>query len=172
MADTATVLFVKSTGHVLATLTRVGDPDGTLRPEDLAGDRFPVRSSSGAVAVEIEAAELDVKSVAITDDLVLQPQHCIVDDQGQVQVETATLSSVALTATGVTVTLAANVTKETPVWVQADTGTGSSRDHKVLDGKLALTTNSVTIANTFGPGTYDLLTLVPGFKPDSRSQTI
>jgi hypothetical protein len=172
MADAATVLLVKTTGQVLATLTRVGDPAGTLAPADLAGDRFPVRSSSGDVLVEIESAELDVQSVPLIDDLLIQPQACFVDDQGQAQLQSGNVSISAFDANGVTVKTTAAVTKETLVWVQADTGSGSSRDHTVLKGKVPRNSSSVKIPNTFAPATYDVLALVPGFTPSRSSHTV
>jgi hypothetical protein len=170
MADQATVLLVKSTGHVLATLTRAGDPGGTLTPDALAGDRFPVRSSTGGILVEIEAAALDVQSVPLIDDLLIQPQNCLVD-QGQAQLETATIVSAVISGTGVVVTVAAAVSKETPVWVQADTGAGSTREHTILEGKIPQNGTTITLANTFARGTYDVLALVPGNVPYRVSRT-
>jgi hypothetical protein len=172
MAESVTVLLVKATGQVLATLTRVGDPGGTLKADALAGDRFPVRSSTGDIRVEIDAAELDVQSVPFVEDLLLNPQECVVDDQGQAGLESGTASVTTFNAAGVTVHVSAAVTKETPVWVQADTGSGSSREHTVLKGEVAAGHDSVSIPHTFADGTYDVLALAAGFKPDQSSHTV
>jgi hypothetical protein len=163
--ETAIVLFVKHTGHVLATATRTGDPAAAPSAAELAGELFPVRDDGGDVLVEIEAGELESKVVPFDEDLVLSPQLCGVTHD-TAQLLAGGPPAVTLTATGVGIDLGANATQETPVWAQVDFGTGQMRRHEVISGEIRAGTASIELAKSFlsGPD-YDVLALASGHEP-------
>lgn len=164
MTATAAVLVVKTTGHVLATLTTVGNPASAPSAAAMAGAAFPVRNpADGQVVIEIAPDGLDTKVVPLVDDLLIQPENCAADDQGA-NLLPATTPTVAIDATGVTVTIAA-AAAATDVSVQVDSGGGSSRHHDVFTGQIAQGGTNVKFMNTFASGHYDVLVLVAGLQP-------
>jgi hypothetical protein len=167
MTATAAVLLVKTPGHVLATVTLVGDPAATPSVAALAGTAFPVRDpATGQVMVEVPAEELDTQVVPLIDDLLIEPQACAVAD-GAATVLTAAggAATVTIAATGVTVKIPNPAPDKTPVWVQVDSGGGSARKHEVLSGEIAQNATEADFAHTFSAGDYDLLALVAGYPP-------
>jgi hypothetical protein len=165
MTATAGVLLVKATGHVLATLMTVGNPASVPSAAAMAGAAFPVRNpADGQVVIEIAPDGLDTKVVPLVDDLLIQPENCAADDHGASLLAT-TAPTVAISATAVTVSGVAPPTKALAVWVQVDSGGGSSRRHEVFTGTIAAGQPSVAIPNTFAPGHYDVLALVEGLRP-------
>jgi hypothetical protein len=166
VTENAIVLFVKETGHILATLTRTGDPAAAPKPEELAGERFPVRDELGEVLVEIEAAELDSKVVPFEDDLLMKPQLCGVKDAAAALLSEGPPSGSSLLSSGFEVTLANPATQKTKVWVQVDSGSGQTREHAILRGEIDQGGSEVTIPRTFAPGSgYDVLVLAAGCEP-------
>ncbi len=165
MTATAGVLLVKKTGHVLATLTTVGNPASVPSAAAVAGAAFPVRNpADGQVVIEIAPDGLDTKVVPLVDDLLIQPENCAADDQGA-SLLAANTPTVNIAGTGVTVTVGAAAIKALDVWVQVDSGGGSSRRHDVLMGQIATGQMNVPLPNTFASGHYDVLVLVVGLRP-------
>jgi hypothetical protein len=165
MAATAAVLLVKQTGHVLATLTTVGNPASVPSAAAVAGAAFPVRNpADGQVVIEIAPDGLDTKLVPLVDDLLIQPQNCAADDQGASLLAVG-VPVVAIASGGVTVTVAAAPTKTLKVWVQVDSGGGSSRRHEVFSGTIDSGKTDLPLPNTFASGHYDVLALVEGLRP-------
>jgi hypothetical protein len=165
MTETAIVLFVEKTKHVLAVVTRTGDPAAAPKPEELGGERFPVRDSNGDVLVEIEPDQLEAKVVPFDEDLLISPQLCEFKD-GATGLLSGGAVTPAITTGGVTVTVPAAQTVKTPVWAQVDFGTGQTRRHEVVTGEIAAGATSVQIPKTFASGEdYDVLALAAGFAP-------
>ena len=163
MTDTAIVLFVKHSGHVLATVTRTGDPAAAPKPDELAGELFPVRDENGDVLVEVEPGQLDTKVVPFEEDLIANPQGCGVTDDAAQLLAGAPPSTVTLSGTKLKVTVAQNVAEKTPVWAQVDFGTGQTRRHEVLTGEIPAQQKTVDLAKSFPGGQdYDVLVLVKG----------
>jgi hypothetical protein len=167
MTETAIVLFVKRTGHVLASVTRTSDPAAAPAAADLAGEQFPVRDEdTGDVLVEIPAEELDSKGVPFEEDLLLTPQLCLVTNDSAQRVPAGSAPTVDFSGTGVKITLPSPATAETPVWAQVDSGTGQGRRHEVLPGKIAAGATAVELGKNFPSGeTYDVLALARGLEP-------
>jgi hypothetical protein len=166
VSEMANALFVKKTGHVLGVVTRLGDPLGTLAPDALAGAAFPVLQDSGDVLVEVEPAELDVKSVALIDDLLLQPQSCTIDvDNSVALVATGTAPTVTMDASKLSVDLGAAATEKVAVWAQVESGSGSNRRRQVFSAEIAQGDQTVDFTNSFTPGDYDVLALAAGALP-------
>jgi len=170
MTDTMTVLFVNHSGHALAAVTRNAD-ESEISAQDLARDGLLVRFFPGNQRFEVPPAELAVVNADLDTALLLQPRAFSIDDGQPVQTPTAVVSNVTLTATNVTVALAAAVTEETKVWVQVDGG--NLAEPRVAKGSIAAGASSTVLQIvTLDPGTYFILTLVADRTPDVRSPTI
>jgi hypothetical protein len=169
MTETAIVLFVGHSKHVLATVTRTGDAAAAPTAEELAGERFPIRDENGNLLVEIASEELATNAVPFHDDLVTNPQDCgtVGDKNSTAELLTGPAPTVALTTAGVNVSFASNVTAETAVWAQVDSDGAQGRDHERLPHKV-IPAGSKTVQLPLGLTAgkpYDVLVLVQGSKP-------
>jgi hypothetical protein len=171
MTDKMTLLFVKHTGHVLAALTRSADPTGEISAADLALGGLLVRGASGQKQFEVPSEQLDDLTVDLEPVVLLQPRAYTADQGQAVPLPSTTAPAVTLTATDVKVTLSAQATAETKVWLQVDGGNLTSP--RVADGVIPTGMPAVTLPiEALDPGNYDVFALVSGYLPFVHSQTI
>jgi hypothetical protein len=110
-------------------------------------------------------SQLDVLIVDLEPVILLQPR-AYAADQGQTVLLpiSTTPPKVALTASGVTVTLSLPASAETKVWIQVDGGNLTSP--RVADGVIQIGMDVVTLPiEAVDPGTYYVLVLVDGHRP-------
>ena len=82
MSESMTVVYIEKTGHVVAALTRDVDT-GAPELEAVVGAELPIRnrreSGDGDLGVVAPSAILAVKSVALDDAVLADPQAFVVD---------------------------------------------------------------------------------------------
>jgi hypothetical protein len=176
MNEKMTLLFVKHTRHVLALLTRAADAEGAAAAEELAGAALLVRYVGDTTRTftpqanfNVPADELDAKTVDFDPDTFENPRAFSLDEENVVRPHDLTASGLAAappsgSTTQVKVSLTANVSDDTPVWLNVTDGTSA----QTRTGQIAAGTNSVNInVAQLSPGTYYVLALVAGFPPNS-----
>jgi hypothetical protein len=174
MSDKMTVLFVKDTGHVLASLTRASDPEAPLTPDVLAGDAFIVRYIGDPTASGYEESsfqfkpdQLDVLIPDLNAARLANPRGYFVDaDKNVVPVNSVASVTPSFPSTGqIRVTVPSALTQESKVWVQIVDPTTS--EMQIVTGKIAFAASQVDLnLSPLDSGTqYDVLALVQGFSP-------
>jgi hypothetical protein len=171
MTDKMTLLYLKQTGHVLGAVTRVADPDGEITPEALAQGGLFVRGLAANQQFEIQPEQLDVLTVDLQEVALLNPRGFIVNEEDQTAEElqpggSSALNASTVTATRVTVNLAASpaTTTEVKVWVQIQGG--NLTQPQIVSGKIAAGAVTVDLQiETLSPGQYVLLTVATGRMP-------
>jgi hypothetical protein len=175
-----TVVYLNSTGHVLAALTRADPPQGTEQASALVGTGLLVRFIGSLPAdATVSAQDLAVVTVDDQSGVVISPQSFMVtfDSKGQAQVQNAgAANQITLaidTTSGATVT---GATAQGPAWVGLQ---------KVTSPSLAPTTLSQVSVGpgphgsvVAGPGGFtsgdkwNMYALVPGVQPAIKQITV
>jgi hypothetical protein len=189
-SQTMTVLYVKSTGNVLAALTQVAQATGAVTAADLAGPALIVRNlwnfRPAAVPPQvfsdtypIPPDALDVADVPLDPDVLFMPRMFMYDTTqkalkplpnqvGQIEVQVATVD---FKATQLKVSATDNVPDDTPVWILVN-GTSLSSPWTGT-GTIPKNSKNLTLNHdAFASGSYSVLLLAKGYLPDSLPRTI
>jgi hypothetical protein len=179
------LLYTKATGHVLKTATVAAPPNGTVKPEALAGELLPLRDFDpttfamllGAIPgteLAVHVADADAAPISQFRSLTVDPKDQtfgMIDSANSVQ--NATLDTA--NRNKVTVTVSAALTKEVPGLLRiARTAPSVPADPADVQlesftiGPAASPTATVHL-QTLPPGSYNVLTLVQGLRPDFRT---
>ena len=174
MSDKMTVLFVKDTGHVLASLTRASDPEAQLAPDVIAGEAFIMRYIGDPAAngyedssFQFKPDQLDVLIPDLNASRLSNPRGYFVDaDKNVVPVNSVTTVAASFTsASQVRLTVGSPLTQESKVWVQIVDPTTS--EMQIVTGKIAFAASQVdlNLSPLDSVTQYDVLALVQGFSP-------
>src|SRR5215813_13712918 len=129
MTDKLDVIYVKSSKHILAAITRNADPTGKIKIDDLARAGLLIRSfaavspTTGNERFEIPSKDLEVATVDLDLGILLRLRAYSFDDVGKKAILTPTapiIASVTLSNVNIVVNVNAPVTKETPVRAQVE----------------------------------------------------
>lgn len=176
---TLTVIYGRSTGHVLAAVTRREPPAADEDPAGLVGSGLPLRSVGLLTPPDMITVPADRLATAVVEsDTVLEAprQYQVVEvkqnDQKKHelrQFKTGTVS-ITLTATGAKLSYPTPVdTVPHPVLVILE----QAGPPKILSGSIPANTREVTLLATLPAGsTWRTLTLVSGFELHAEEKTV
>ena len=178
MTDKMTVLYVKDTGHVVAALTRVADPEALLTADLLVGEALMLRYIGDPIALAygftnflIESDELDMLTPDLDSGVTLSPRSFLIDGDKTIQPTNSSTSVVPNfpNTAQIRITVGAAVAQESKVRVEIVNFTTAER--QVVTDKIAAgaTQIDVNLRPLELDKAHDVLTLVQGFKPDRRS---
>lgn len=183
MSVSTRLLYTRTTGHVLAAATTAAPASAEIKPEDLAGESFPVRyignPASSAFAIvrsRIPASELAVVTVDSHAVPISQIHTIIVnpEDKKPGSLDSSrTINSVAFSSTARTalaVTISAGLTAKASGMIRIERMTPSvpadPADIQLVKFEIApgtLTTN--VQMQTIPAGSFSLMALVQGLRP-------
>ena len=156
----------KKTGHVLAAVTRISQPDKAPTVEEIAQGGFRMRKSNGDRSLlVIPETEISVKQVDYSTEVLHRPQLFAVEDDLPVQKTGSTGLTVVLNGSTIQVTLPANVSSSTNVWCQISGGalTEPIVRSVTIQGTVAAPTKTGTESLVLGSGAYLVALFAPGY---------
>jgi hypothetical protein len=168
-----TLIEFKRTQHVLAAVTKHGDPEGTLAPSELVGNGLSLRDpASGNPRLTIEPQELKVEVVDRIDQVLLAPQRYAVIN-GVVEEQIPLTSDPIITFDGTNIQLQLPTNGPLDVWVQVD-GPPASSIRLVRALKIPNDTTNQTDPESMPllAGAYFILVLAPGYRPYVSLRTL
>ena len=162
MSETMTLVVVSHSASVLAACTVHGQNASALTVDGLVGDGLEIRDKQGGVLLQVQAEELELKTVDLVEDVLLEPQaYTVVEDAAELQLAAAT--SVTKNAMGVTVNYATLPAGEkAKVWVQLEGG--PQQERFILTGEGADGGTSLTINHALPAGSFQALVAVSGHR--------
>lgn len=175
---TLTVIYARSTGHVLAAVTRREPPAGDEDPAGLVGSGLPLRSVGLPTPPDMITVPADrLASAVVESDTVLEDprQYQVVevkqnDKKHELQQVKPGTVKITLTATGAKLSYPGGVdTVPHPVLVVLE----QAGPPKILSGSIPALSSTVTLLATLPAGsTWRTLTLVSGFALHAEEQTV
>jgi hypothetical protein len=165
-----TLITVKKTGHVLGVVTRESDPEGTLEPADVAGERLLVRfvgNPSGGLfnasffvpadELALEVTDFDEMVVGRARDFYLNADKQLVATSGTPTINNPTSNLQIRVGVG------AAVTAKTPVWIQVVSSTDPTKT-QVREGEIDVgqTNADIEVLPLDSGGLYVVLAMVGG----------
>jgi hypothetical protein len=172
MSEKMTLVTLKTTGHVLGALTRTGNPEGTLKLEDLVGaDGLPIRdAATGKVVHEVQTGQLELETVDRLDEVLFRPSAYAVVAGALVLQALPSALTLQFSAGKLTITAPPPLKPGDKVWAQIEGSPGPRRVHEqaaILDGPGPASKVEISLV----PGTYHLLVLVPGYQALLTTET-
>jgi hypothetical protein len=184
---TMTVVFVKTSGNVLAAVTQAAKATDGLSAASLAGEGLPVRKVwnlrktpplaevfGGSYLIPNDA--LDIAEVPLDPEVLFLPRSFVYDPVRKALAPPPTLGAIdtsvhAFTATRLTVRLTGAAPVDTPVWIQVSGG--ALTPPFSTEGMIPKNnTDLVVDHDTFSPATYSILIFALGYLPNSISKTL
>lgn len=181
MSEKMTLVTAKANGHVLGAVTRAGDPDRELAPQDLAGeDGLMLRDpATGAPRFAVEAGQLQVETTDRLDDVFFRPSaYAIV--AGALALQTSldppntAVFNISFGKDKLIVTAQPPFAPGDKVWAQIESpqlGHRSVHEKAAVLDRTGPDAKAEIYYSTLAAGTYHLLVLVPGYQSYLETKT-